>query len=128
MLCRTCALKSGRSQHWRSRRLFSINQAGNHEQYYLNSLPPTRYFRALTFNNGVTRRSNNKELAQKRVQKRSVTSKIPDVGSIEWFLKSRKENHKGKRRFADNHREKRGQSNNGKISKIAKIRWRLLCT
>lgn len=115
-----CGLKSGRSQHLRRRRLFSINQAGNYEQYYLNFLPPARYFRASTFNNGVRRRSKNKELAHKRVQIRSVTSKIPDVGSLEWLLKSRKENDKGKRPLADNHREKRGQSTNGKISEIYK--------
>ena len=104
----------------RSRRLFAINHAGNYEQYYLNIISPTRYFRALTFYNGVRRRSGNKELAHKKEQIRSVTSKIPDVGSIEWLLKSRKENDKGERRFANNHREKRGLTTNGKISEIYK--------
>lgn len=104
----------------RSRRLFSINQAGNHERYYLRFAPKTRYFRDSTFNNGVRRLSKNEELAHKRVHIRSVTSKIPDVGSIEWLLKSRRENGKGQKRFADYDREKRGPPTNGKISEIYK--------
>ena len=111
-----CGLKSGRSQHLKRRRLFSTNQAGNHEQYYFKLLPPTRYFTASTFNNEDRRRSKNKELAHKRVKIRSVTSKIPNVGATEWLLKSRNEKHKEKRLFADNHREKRGQSTNGIIT------------
>lgn len=107
-----------RGQYLRSRRLFSINHAGNHEQHYLNHISPTRYFRASTFYNGVRRHSKNKELSHKRKQIRSVTSKIPHVGCIKWLLKSRKENGKGKRRFAGNHREKRGENTNGKISEI----------
>jgi len=101
----------------RSGRLYSINQAGNHEQYYLNFLPPTRYFRALKFDNGVRGRSKLKEMAHKR----GVTSKIPDVGSLQWLPKTRRENDNGKRRFADNRREKRGQSTNGKISEICNM-------
>ena len=108
----------------RGRRLFSINHAENQEQYYLNAISTARYFRVSTFYNGVRRRSGNKELAHKREQKRSVNSKIP-VGSIEWLLKSRKENGKGERRFADNHQEKRGLTTYGKISEIYKYMFAL---
>lgn len=97
----------------RSRRLFPINQAANF-------LLQTKYFRHSTFNDGVRRLSKNKELGHKRILKRSVTSKIPENedGSIEWLLKSRKQNGKRQRRFADNHREKRGQTTNGNVSEI----------
>ena len=97
----------------RSRRLFSIDQAANF-------LPQAKYFRDSTFNDGVRRLSKNKELVHKRILKRSVTSKIPENkdGSIEWLLKSRKQNGKRQRRFDDNHREKRGQTTNGKVSEI----------
>ena len=97
----------------RSRRLFSIDQAANF-------LPQAKYFRDSTFNDGVRRLSKNKELVHKRILKRSVTSKIPENkdGSIEWLLKSRKQNGKRRRRFDDNHREKRGQTTNGKVSEI----------
>ena len=99
-------LQADRNQHFKSNRLFSINQAGIHKRHYSKVPLQTRYYRDSALNNGVKILPGNKELTYKRVRVRSVTSKGTDARSIE-RLTSDLENRIKHQSTVDDDREKR---------------------
>lgn len=111
-------MQADRSQHLKDNRLFPIDQAGIQERHYSSVHLQTRYFRESRFYNGIKVFTKNKELTQKGVRKRSVTSENTDASSIE-RLTNDLENKIVQQSTDGDDSEKRGPPTKGKIIQMS---------